>query len=363
MNDKPDVSKLNPKKIKVLLVDDSPLVLSILTKLLSSASDIEVAGTASNGKEAVELVPQLNPAVICTDLHMPVMDGLEFTKEILAKYPRPILVVSTSVEEGSVNVFKLLEAGAVDVYPKPRSAVDIESSAFAEGLFSKIRILSGVRVFRKTVVPPSVKALQKPIPGSKALISYSMQQSIVVIGASTGGPQALRTILVGLPTSFPAPVICVQHIATGFLRELIKWLASQCRLRLVVATPGKLPETGTVYFAPEDCHLKFSAHGSFEVSEELPVNGHRPSVTVTMRSAAKSYGARTLGILLTGMGSDGAEGMLDIAKAGGITIAQDEASSVVFGMPKVAIGLGAVKHVLPLTSIAESLRSCLASIP
>ena len=337
--------------IRVLLVDDSPLVLHVLQSLLSRSPEIQVVGTAANGKQALDLVPALNPDVICTDLHMPVMDGLEFTRAVMDRYPRPILVVSVSVEADSPNVFKLLEAGAVDVFPKPSAIQDSDLDQIANELSRKIRILSGVKVFRRN------KGMKSPTIASPPIIPSRRQSPprIVVIGASTGGPQALREILSHLPSSFPLPVMCVQHIGASFLTGMVEWLDDACQLTVRKACQGETPRHGIVYFAPENTHLELDGGGRFSLSIKPPLDGHRPSVTVTMQAAAHYFGAGTVGVLLTGMGRDGADGMASIAAAGGITFAQNETSSVVYGMPKEAVALGAVQHILSLEQIAPAL--------
>jgi two-component system chemotaxis response regulator CheB len=345
--------------IRVMLVDDSPLVLHILQRLLSRSPEIQVVGTAADGKEALGLLPALNPDVICTDLHMPVMGGLELTREVMDKYPRPILAVSVSVEEGSPNVFKLLDAGAIDVFPKPRGFLDAAFDGVADELASKIRILAGVRVFRK------INETKSPFPAVPVIISARPQSPprIVVIGASTGGPQALQEILSHLPAALALPLVCVQHIGDSFLPGMMAWLSESCLLKVRDARQGEYPLPGTAYFACGNSHLEFGANGRFMLSGSVPVDGHLPSVTVTMRAAARVFGNGTVGVLLTGMGRDGADGMASIAKAGGITIAQDEASSIVYGMPKEALALGAVQHILSLKQIAPALESLATNSP
>ncbi len=343
----------SPKStIRVLLVDDSPIVLHILQRLLSSASDIQVVGTAANGKVALELLPELNPDVICTDLHMPVMDGLEFTREVMNNYPRPILVVSVSVEPDSESpiIFRLLEAGAVDVFPKPRDIPQADQDKLARDLASKIRILAGVHVFRHNAVENVATSSLPPLA-----LTHSVAVRIVVIGASTGGPQAFLAILSRLPASFSVPVLCVQHIGSDFLNGLVDWLAEACQLPVRKAVQGEKPRAGMVYFAPEDSHLELDSDGRFSLSLDPPCDGHRPSATVTMSSAAHCFGSATVGVLLTGMGRDGAKGMAKIAAAGGVTITQDKASSVVYGMPRAALELGAALHELPIEQIAPAL--------
>jgi two-component system chemotaxis response regulator CheB len=350
----------NSGKVKVLLVDDSALVLTILKRMLSTTPDIEVVGTARHGQEALELIPRLQPGVILTDLHMPVMDGLQFTREVMARYPRPILVVSVSVGEDSPNAFNLLEAGAVDVFPKPRDGLDNRTPGFALELVQKIKILAGVRVFRKSPLSTPAPAAAPP-PKMAIAVEIKEPLRLVVIGASTGGPQVLLAILAKLPADFLVPVVCVQHISEGFLKGLVEWLASACRMKVRIAQTGEMPAPGVIYFPQERTHLKLDPQGRFVISLEPPVDGHRPSITATMRSVAARYGSGVMGVLLTGMGKDGAEGMLNIARAGGITIAQDEASCVVFGMPKQAIELGAARYVMSPKEMADTLRNGLSA--
>ncbi len=336
-------------KITVLLVDDSAIVLTVLKRILAPCPDIEVVGTARDGREALERIPKLSPRVICTDLHMPVMDGLELTREVMDRFPTPILVVSVSVKDNVMNVFKLLEAGAVDVFPKPHGILEGDYCDSRNELAQKIRILAGVNVVRRR------RRIEAPSPPLKD--EPAVSPKIVVIGASTGGPVALQRVLSALPPSFPLPIVCVQHISDGFLLGLVEWLDSVCGLKMAIAREGWQPLPGTVYFPPEGTHLLFNAEGRFRYSRENGVNGHRPSVSMTFESAANIFGDAAIGVLLTGMGSDGASGMKAIHDAGGITIAQDEKTSVVFGMPKQAIELGAAREVAPLEEIASLIMS------
>jgi two-component system chemotaxis response regulator CheB len=346
--------------IRVLLVEDSRLYLAILKRILNSSPQIEVVGEARTGLEALPLIPKFNPDVICTDLHMPQMNGLEFTYEVMALYPRPILVISASVQEDDTHhVFQLLEAGALDIFPKPRAGLAIDDELLQQALIDKITILSGVKVFKKKRKSPSqVKNLETGQRSNFSFNSY-FKPKVVVIGASTGGPQALQELFSQLPSNFPLPVICIQHICLGFLQGFIDWLASSCRLPIQIAQPGDIPKPGIIYFPPEHQHLEVDTKGRFICSDAPPLDGHRPSVTVTFKSVAKFYSKATVGILLTGMGRDGADGMQAIARAGGLTIAQDEATSIIFGMPKEAIDLGAAKQVLPIHAIAPTLLALL----
>jgi two-component system chemotaxis response regulator CheB len=293
----------------------------------------------------------------------------------MATFPRPILVISASVQpEDTYNVFRALESGAVDIFPKPTSESILDYEAIKQELLKKIRVLSGVSVFTKhRRKPPKATPTSKPVPtkGGDASQSFAKPATpvsqfsssnatrtrIIGIGASTGGPQALQTILSQLPVGFPLPVVCVQHISEGFLSGLIEWLRVKCKLPIQIASSGEIPQPGTIYFPPDQMHLEVTKQGRFWYSKALPVGGHRPSVDVTFQSIAAYYGSGAMGVLLTGMGADGAQGMKAIADAGGTTIAQDESSCVVFGMPKVAIALGSVQRVLPLSEIAPFLRT------
>ncbi len=339
-----------PNPISVLLVEDSPVALEILDRLLTSSPDIKVVGKARNGKEAIDLISKLQPQVICTDLHMKEMDGLELTKQVMANDPRPILVVSTSVQKDNINtIFELLQAGAVDIFPKPNTGLASDYEQVKRDLINKIKILSGVTVFTKRQTPPVVTP-------NLANFSFSPTATrsirVITIGASTGGPQAIHKIIAQLPVNLPVPVICTQHISQGFLQGLVDWLDSECQLKVKIAQAGEIPEPGTVYFAPDKYHLELDAQGKFIYGSPVPVDGHCPSVTVTFKSVAKFYGRATMSILLTGMDKDGALGMQAISQAGGITIAQDEKTCIVFGMPSEAIALGVVQHVLSIQDIA-----------
>jgi two-component system chemotaxis response regulator CheB len=332
--------------IRVLLVDDSPLAIYCLQRVLARTPDIRVVATAQNGREALPLVAGLNPDVICLDLHMPVMNGLEFTRAVMTSTPRPILVVSVSVEPGAPGVFKLLEAGAVDVLSKP-GMLEAEDAHFADAFAAKVRVVAGVQVFRRRQAPSASPPTVEPMRAGPA--------TLAVLGASTGGPQALQKILGTLPASFALPLVCVQHIGGEFLPELLVWLGQATPLKVELARAGEYPLPGSVYFPPADRHLEFDRAGRFVLTHSPPCSGHRPSVTVSMNAAARQFGAGTVGVLLTGMGRDGAEGLCSIARAGGLTIAQDEATSVVYGMPGEAVALGAARHVLPLEQIAPAL--------
>ncbi len=358
--------------IRVFLVDDSPLALVLLKRMLATSPDIEVVGTARNGREALALFERAQPQVICTDYHMPDMDGLALIQETMAVFPRPILVISSTIDPAERHkAFPLLAAGAVDVFAKPNAATPFEQAA-AE-LVRKIKLLSGIRVITRRV-PAAVNAVssgavvsREPFPArlpaavATVLTAPLLQPRkanlirIVAVGASTGGPQVLQTIFSGLPANFSCPVVCVQHISQGFLTGLVDWLAAQCRVRVKIAANGEAAVPGTVYFPQENTHLEMDGQGRLIHALTPPVDGHKPSVTATFESVARHYRHSALGVLLTGMGSDGASGLESIMRAGGTTLAQDEASCVVFGMPKQAIQRGAAHFVLPPDEITRSL--------
>ncbi|MEO5340864.1 MAG: chemotaxis-specific protein-glutamate methyltransferase CheB [Magnetococcus sp. MYC-9] len=346
--------------IRVLIVDDSPIARLVLTKMVNAASDMEVVGSAVNGEEALTLIPRLMPQVICTDLHMPKMDGLALTREVMARHPLPILVVSISVHQNSDdnNIFELLEAGAIDVFPKPRGGLESAGEALTQELATKIRILSGVvpiRRHRAGLRSSGGDVTTTTGPLTARPRATAAPPALVAVGASTGGPQALLTIFSALPAKFPLPILCVQHISHGFLEEMVSWLNLHTPLMVQVAQVGEQPRPGHIYFPPEDRHLLVNDQGCFVMGAGTETDAHRPAVDQTFFSVAKCYQERGIGVLLTGMGRDGADGMLAITQAQGTTIAQDEGSCVVFGMPKQAIDLGAVDKVLPINRIAREL--------
>lgn len=339
--------KPNPATIRVLLVDDSAVALAVMKRILAAAPEITVVGTARDGRQALELIPALDPTLICTDYQMPAMDGLELTRAVMAKFARPILVVSAAVSPADTRmVFPILEAGALDFIAKPQSAAD---AASAQEFISKIRLLSRVFVFGRE------QKLASPHLAAPAAQEVKAAVRMIAVGASTGGPHALQVVLSQLSADFAAPLVCVQHITAGFLRGLVDWLQSQCALTVKIAASGERPRAGIVYFPEEDMHLEINSRGCLVNSQGAPLCGHRPAVTVTFRSVAGYFGNAAIGVLLTGMGADGASGLQMMAQAGAFTIAQDEATSVVFGMPKEAIALGAARQVLPLNEIAPML--------
>jgi two-component system chemotaxis response regulator CheB len=280
------------------------------------------------------------------DLRMPGMDGLEATRRIMQETPTPIVIVTASLARNDHHlVFEALRAGALAVVAKPE--LGSRKTEAAEELRRTVKSMAQVRVIRRWA-PDRLKRSLVRLPQPAA------RPQIVAIGASTGGPQALQEILTQIPAGFPLPILVVQHIASGFEAPLVDWLTSQCALPVQLAESGQALGRPGIYVAPHGHHLVICKR-SIALMDDPPVNGHRPSATVLFQSVARAYGPRAIGVLLTGMGEDGASGMQDLKEAGGVTIAQDEASSVIFGMPAKAIGLGVVDHVLPASRIAASI--------
>jgi two-component system, chemotaxis family, protein-glutamate methylesterase/glutaminase len=294
---------MSSSPIKVFLVEDSPIALKILENLLTESGEISIAGTAINGIEALAKIPKVQPDVICTDLLMSKMDGLELTQQIMAKYPRPILIISQAVAGRTSDMaIRLLKAGAVDIFAKPKSGLQADYQASQTSLVQTIKVLAGVKVFTKPIKPalvyPAATLPNQPLPKVSGIYK------ILALGASTGGPQALQKILGQLPPQFPLPVVCVQHISQGFLASLVNWLNAECALPVKIAEQREALQPGTIYFAPEDHHLLLDRQGCCVYSATAPVGGHRPAIDLTFESLAQVYGQGTLAALLTGMGRD-----------------------------------------------------------
>ncbi len=350
------------KKIKVLIVDDSAVVRQTLSSVLAEDNDIEVLGVASDPLIAAEKIQVAVPDVITLDVEMPRMDGLTFLQKVMSQHPIPVVVCSGLADEGSETAMKALEYGAVEIIQKPR----VGTRLFLEE--SRVRICDAVkaaalaRIKRRRTpladIPPKLTAdaiLGKPKPGSDAMLKTT--EKVVAVGASTGGTEALRVLLEALPPDAPGMVI-VQHMPEQFTRAFAQRLNSICRVSVKEAENNDTVLRGRALIAPGNHHLLLKRSGAryfVEVKEGPLVSRHRPSVDVLFRSAARYAGPNAVGVIMTGMGDDGARGMLEMKEAGAVTIAQDEDSCVVFGMPKKAIELGAVDKVLSLDSLAGAI--------
>lgn len=341
--------------IKVLVVEDSPVVREFLIHVLSSDPGIRVVGTAHDGEEALDAVRRYQPDVITMDIHMPKMDGLEATRRIMETDPRPIVIVSGSHDPGEVTTtFQAIEAGALAVLPRPAGIGHADYEATARELVQTVKLMSEVKVVRRW--PRVRRDALAPRPVKMRLAHAPAQVvRIVAIGASTGGPPALHTILAGLPKAFPAPVLIVQHMATGFVRGFVEWLAQSASLPVHVAAHGEAILPGHVYIAPDEYQMKVERSGKIALTRDPPENGMCPSVSYLFRSIADNYGCDAVAGLLTGMGRDGAEELRLLKEKGAVTFAQDKDSSVVHGMPGEAIRLDAAMFVLPPDKIAAVL--------
>ena len=329
-------------RVRVLVADDSELFREVLSRVIGSDPAFEVVAVAADGNAAARLTRELKPDVITMDLNMPDADGFSGIARIMADTPTPIMVLTGNKAE--VVGFKALSLGALDILEKPEASADLE--AYGAEIRSRLRLLAGVKVIRHLRGLRERKLPPPPAKGRRA--------DVVVIGASLGGPRALATLLRGLPASFPVGIAVVQHIADGFTEGLAAWLSQECQLKVREAVDGDTLQGGQVLLAPSGRHLLIE-EGRVRLFDGPPVDTFKPSVTPLFLSAATAYAGRACGVILTGMGHDGATGLKALHDAGGATLAQDEQSSAVFGMAKAAIDLGAVDRVLPLEDIPRAL--------
>jgi two-component system chemotaxis response regulator CheB len=331
-------------KTRVLVVDDSPLIRDIITMILQEDSEIEVVGQAENGQVAIDLVEALHPNLVTMDIMMPVMDGLTAIQHIMAYQPTPILVVTSSGE--AEVAYKAISSGALEVMQKPDMSL---GPAEWEGFVQRIKLLSQVKVI--THVRGRGAASTQVLPFLGAAAKAGSQGRLLAIGASTGGPAALAKLLAGLPPDLTVGVVIVQHIAEGFVPGLVSWLKTVTMLNVKAAEEGECIKPGTVYIAPTGTHTVVQGGGRLGLLHSPPVDSQRPAVDVLFESVQQQYGRRAIAVLLTGMGRDGARGLKAIRDVGGKTIAQDETSCVVYGMPRAAAELGAAEQVLSLSEI------------
>ena len=336
------------KPIRVLVCDDSQVAREMLTQILSSDAGIEVVGTCADGLEAVGRTAELRPDLVTMDIHMPKLDGVSATEQIMAFTPTPILIVSSSVHESGVGrAFDALAAGALEVMKKPQPAQWADLARIGREIIRTVKILASVRVVTH------VRARRRQTRRSSIARSAG-GVSVVAIGSSTGGPTALSSVLGALPAGFAAPVVVAQHIAEGFVPGLVDWLGASCDVSVVAACDGQPLLPGTVYFAPTGRNLVI-AEGVVRFRERRAGQLYVPSADDLLTSAAQDCGSAALGVLLTGMGADGARGLRAVFEAGGHTIAQDEDTSVVWGMPRAAVEAHAAAQVLALDEIGPGI--------
>jgi len=345
------------KRIKVLVVEDSLTAQKILVKILSADSEIEVVAVASSGEEALEKLQHISPDLITMDIHMPGMDGLEVTRKIMETKPVPIVVVSAScLVEDIERAFQLIEAGALTAIAKPIAIGSGDFEATALRLVQTVKDMAAVKVIKRWPKKEKEKKQDRASEIADNPIPEIKPYNVIAIGASTGGPQAIETILKNLPSDYPASILMVQHIAPGFLGGMVEWLNNILALHVKVAHDGELLKPGTVYLSPEGKHMGLDKESRIALSSAEPLGGHRPAVAFLFQTLAQNY-SDCLAILLTGMGKDGAAELLELKRRGATTIAQDKESSVIHGMPGAAIALGAHCHILNLESIASLLLS------
>lgn len=348
-------------KIKVLVIDDSALIRSIMRELINSQPDMEVVGVAPDPLIARELIKQLNPDVLTLDVEMPRMDGLDFLEKLMRLRPTPVIMVSSLTEKNSSITMRALELGAVDFITKPKMDISQGVHAYADEIADKIRAAAHARVrqLQPLNIPARLSA-DAVLPALKN--NFVSTEKLIIVGASTGGTEAIKELLLPMPADCPA-ILITQHMPENFTKSFAARLDNLCRITVKEAEHNERVLPGHAYIAPGHSHLLLKRSGAnyvTELSSAPPVNRHRPSVDVLFRSAANHAGPNAIGVILTGMGKDGAAGMLEMKQAGSYNFAQDEASCVVFGMPKEAIAVGAVDEIVPLGSMTEKVLAHLS---
>ncbi len=336
-------------RVRVLIVDDSAVMRQLLSTLLSADPEIEVVGTAPDPYVARERIKALNPDVATLDIEMPQMDGVTFLRKIMTLRPMPVVMISTLTQAGAEVTLEALEIGAVDFIAKPTINLAGTMTEFATELQAKVKAAAHSRVRARRPMPP-IRVKQRTTFARSA-------DRIVVIGASTGGVEALKTLLMGLPSDCP-PILITQHMPPRFTYAFAERLDKECPMTVSEAVHNEVVEPGHAYIAPGSHHLDLARAGGHylcSLSDNPPISGHRPSVDVLFRSAARVAGKAAVGVILTGMGKDGAQGLLELRQAGGITLGQDEESSLIYGMPRAAFELGAVMRQHPLTHLADTI--------
>jgi two-component system chemotaxis response regulator CheB len=342
--------------IRVLVVEDSPVVREFLVHILGADPGIQVIGTANDGEQALQAVARARPDVITMDIHMPKLDGMEATRRIMETHPTPIVIVSGSTDPREVaTTFRAMEAGALAVLRRPAGIGHPDHEASASELIQTVKLMSEIKVIKRW--PAARRHYASPRSADALRVLGGASVKIVAIGASTGGPAVLQTILAALPKDFPVPVLIVQHMASGFTLGFVQWLAQSSSLPVHLAAHGEQLRPGHVYVAPDECQMRLDRSGRIALTDDAPENGLRPSVSYLFRSMADVYGRDAVAGLLTGMGRDGAEELRLLKELGAVTFAQDKESSVVHGMPGAAIDLDAATLVLPPEKIAGTLAN------
>lgn len=346
------------QSVRVLVVDDSALMRKLIPQIIERDTSIQVVGTAMDGEFALKKISELNPQVITLDLEMPRMGGMETLREITKRYHLPVIVVSAHSTDGASSTFKALSLGAFDFVAKPKEAASAHMDAIATELINKIKVAAQTKVPNGALAMTQLQTRKSPQKDTRT--AQHAATKIIAIGVSTGGPNAVQYVLSQLPPDFPGSIVVVQHMPEGFTEMFAHRLNESCAIEVKEAQSGDLLLAGRALICPGNRHIKVRRMplGNIAVlSDDHKVNGHRPSVDVLFRSVANEFGPQSIAVLMTGMGEDGAEGMGMIKAAGGITIAQSEASCVVYGMPKAAIERGYAMRVVPLDAMANTIQA------
>jgi two-component system, chemotaxis family, protein-glutamate methylesterase/glutaminase len=342
-------------RVRVMVVEDSLVVRQLLAHIIASDPRLVVAAAVGSAEEALREIGRVRPDVISMDIRLPGMDGLEATRRIMSEQPTPIVVIADSIEDSSLKIsMNALRAGALTVVEKPVGLSTTGYAAIASTICTQLYIMSQVPVVRQRSFASWREAQASPAPRHEPEWSPA-RPSIMGIAASTGGPPALAKVLSALPRDFPLPVLLVQHMGAPFMEGFASWLNGLVPLEVRLAQDQEIPTPGRVYVAPGDRHLLLSPAGTLKVSAEPPFGNQRPSATLLFQSMARSAGRRSLGVILTGMGEDGAQGLVEMRQAGGYAVAEDESTAVVYGMPAAAARLGGVSVSLPLDLIAPRI--------
>ncbi len=345
------------KSLRVMVVDDSAFMRFSIVQRLNEDPEIQVVGSASNGNEALRLIPQLQPDVITLDVEMPHLDGLSTLREIMKNFPRPVIMVSSLTKEGASETIQALMFGAVDFIAKPENSLDIRTAM--DEIIAKIKQAAKARVKRSTSYLLAATSSQVSNQPEKAVRPYLKLAPVILIGSSTGGPSALSEIIPMLPSSLPSPIVIVQHMPVGFTRSLSERLNTISSLKVKEAEPGDQLMAGQVLVAPGGFHMTLDENERVALNQKPTVHGVRPAVDVTLNSLNQHFGKNMIGVILTGMGSDGAIGTSILHSAGGYVIAEHESTCVVWGMPRSVIEAGAASVVLPRPRIAKGIESAI----
>lgn len=355
------VGSVAERRVRVMLVEDSLVVRTLLAHIVERDPTLELVGAFASGEEALAAIERVKPDVVSMDIRLPGIDGLETTRRIMTERPTPIVVIADSIEDSSLKIsMNALRAGALSVVEKPVATTHVGYEAVAGEICTQLRIMAAVPVIRRRPIGSARPSRDlRARPDSMSVPGPRTRPSVLAVAASTGGPPALAKVVGALPKDFPLPVLVVQHMGATFMEGFAAWLDGVVPLPVGLTRDGDRAEPGRVYVAPGDRHLELSPGGVLRVTDAAPLGGQRPAATVMFRSLAQHAGAQGVGVLLTGMGEDGALGLLDLRRAGGATVAEHESTAVVYGMPAAAVRLGAADSVLPLDRVAPHVLDLL----